>query len=160
MYLHAEILTLLSLKFDCISELEMFKKYQILLFCALCFNNSNIIAQFSKGWSYETEVGVTVSGGEPTPFWLTANRQGLSSIEKNNGYIRAGVFRAMEEDKRFSYAFGIDLAGAYRFTSAFIIQQLYADIKYRCLQLNIGSKERFSEFNNPLLSSGGMSFFR
>lgn len=136
----------------------MNKKF--IAFVGSCFllGIPHVEAQFSKGWSYEAEAGVTFSGGEHTPFWLTANRQGLSSIEKNNGYIRAGVFRAMEEDKRFSYAFGIDLAGAYRFTSAFIIQQLYADIKYRCLRLSVGSKERFSAFNNPLLSSGGLTF--
>ena len=105
----------------------MNKKFIALVSGCLLLSIPHVEAQFSKGWSYETEAGVTFSGGEHTPFWLTANRQGLSSIEKNNGYIRAGIFRALEEDKRFSYAFGLDLAGAYRFTSAFIIQQLYAD---------------------------------
>lgn len=130
----------------------------LLAITGLCLSSQQAIGQFSKGWSYATEAGVSFSGGEHTPFWLVSNRQGLSSIEKNNGYIRAGVFRAMEKDKHFSYAFGIDLAGAYHFSSAFVIQQLYADIKYRCLQLSVGSKERFSEFNNPLLSSGGLTF--
>ena len=115
-------------------------------------------AQFTKGLSYRAETGVSFSGGEHTPFWLTANKQGLSSIEKNNGYLRAGVFRELENDKRFSYAFGADLAVAYNFTSTFVVQQLYADLKYRCLGLSIGSKERHSEFNNPLLSSGGLTF--
>ena len=118
----------------------------------------NTYAQFTKGLSYQAETGISFSGGEHTPFWLTANKQGLSSIEKNNGYLRAGIFREMEEDKRFSYAFGADLAVAYNFTSTFIVQQLYADLKYRCLGLSIGSKERYSEFNNPLLSSGGLTF--
>ena len=118
----------------------------------------NSYAQFTKGLSYRAETGVSFSGGEHTPFWLTANKQGLSSIEKNNGYLRAGVFREFENDKRFSYAFGADLAVAYNFTSTFVVQQLYADLKYRCLGLSIGSKERHSEFNNPLLSSGGLTF--
>ncbi|MFR8356153.1 MAG: hypothetical protein ACLVEJ_11210 [Parabacteroides sp.] len=118
----------------------------------------NSYAQFTKGLSYRAETGVSFSGGEHTPFWLTANKQGLSSIEKNNGYLRAGVFRELESDKRFSYAFGADLAVAYNFTSTFVVQQLYADLKYRCLGLSIGSKERHSEFNNSLLSSGGLTF--
>ena len=118
----------------------------------------NSYAQLSKGLSYRAETGVSFSGGEHTPFWLTANKQGLSSIEKNNGYLRAGVFRELENDKRFSYAFGADLAVAYNFTSTFVVQQLYADLKYRCLGLSIGSKERHSEFNNPFLSSGGLTF--
>ena len=115
-------------------------------------------AQFTKGLSYRAETGVSFSGGEHTPFWLTANKQGLSSIEKNNGYLRAGIFRELENDKRFSYAFGTDLAVAYNFTSTIVVQQLYADLKYRCLGLSIGSKEGYSEFNNPLLSSGGLTF--
>ncbi len=53
-------------------------------------------AQFTKGLSYRAETGVSFSGGEHTPFWLTANKQGLSSIEKNNGYLRVGVFRELE----------------------------------------------------------------
>ena len=118
----------------------------------------NSYAQLSKGLSYRTETGVSFSGGEHTPFWLIANKQGLSSIEKNNGYLRAGVFRELENDTPFSYAFGVDLAVAYNFTSTFVVQQLYADLKYRCLGLSIGSKERHSEFNNPLLSSGGLTF--
>ena len=61
----------------------------------------NIHAQITKGLSYQAETGISFSGGEHTPFWLTANKQGLSSIEKNNGYLRAGIFRELENDKRF-----------------------------------------------------------
>ena len=118
----------------------------------------NSYAQFTKGLSYQAETGVSFSGGEHTPFWLIANKQGLSSIEKNNGYLRAGVFRELENDTPFSYAFGADLAVAYNFTSTFVVQQLYVDLKYRCLGLSIGSKERYGEFNNPFLSSGGLTF--
>lgn len=126
----------------------------------LCFGllSAPVGAQVAKDLYYSVEAGANMSGGEHTPFWLAANRQGLSSIEKNNGYFRAGLFRPFEEGKRFSYAFGADLAVAYRHTSTFIIQQLYADIRYRCLELSVGSKERTSEFNNPWLSSGGLTF--
>lgn len=117
-----------------------------------------VSAQITRNLSYQVETGISVSGGEYTPFWLTANKQGLSSVEKNSGYLRAGLFREMEKEKRFSYAFGVDLAAAYRFTSTFMIQQLYADLKYRCLGVSIGSKERTSELNDPLLSSGGVTF--
>jgi len=97
----------------------------------------NSYGQLTKGLSYRAETGVSFSGGEHTPFWLTANKQGLSSIEKNNGYLRAGVFRELENDTPFSYAFGADLAVAYNFTSTFVVQQLYVDLKYRCLGLSI-----------------------
>lgn len=130
----------------------------LLLMGSMSMLSLSSYAQVTKGMSYFAEAGANFSGGEHTPFWLTANKQGLSSIEKNNGYLRAGIFRELEDDKRFSYGFGADLAVAYNFTSAFIVQQLYADLKYRCLGLSVGSKERYSEFNNPLLSSGGLTF--
>ncbi|MDD6210592.1 MAG: capsule assembly Wzi family protein [Bacteroidales bacterium] len=106
---------------------------------------------------YQAETGITAGGGEYTPFWLMSNRFGLSSADKNNGYIRAGIFRPIEKEKRFSYGFGVDLAGAYRFTSNFIIQQAYGELKYRCLGLLVGSKEIYDEFTNPLLSSGALT---
>lgn len=115
-------------------------------------------AQFDKGLNYKIETGATLSGGEHTPFWLVANKHGLSSIRKNNAYLDAGIFRDMEKDKDFSYALGLEMVGASRFTSKFFIQQAYADVRYRWLQLSIGSKERGSELKNDLLSSGGMTF--
>lgn len=115
-------------------------------------------AQFDKGLNYKIETGATLSGGEHTPFWLVANKHGLSSIHKNNAYLDAGIFRDMEKDKDFSYALGLEMVGASRFTSKFFIQQAYADVRYRWLQLSIGSKERGSELKNDLLSSGGMTF--
>lgn len=61
---------------------------------------------------YKVEGQVSFSNGRHTPFWLANNRQGLSSVKKNNGYFRAGLFRNIDENKRFSWGAGIDLAGA------------------------------------------------
>ena len=36
-------------------------------------------AQFDKGLNYKIETSATVSGGHNTPFWLVANKHGLSS---------------------------------------------------------------------------------
>lgn len=123
----------------------------------VCFSLP-IMSQFSKDMTYMVESSVNFSAGKQTPLWLTTNRQGLSSIEKNNGYLRAAIFRPMETDKRFSYSFGLDLVGAYNFTSNFIIQQAYVDLKYTCLGLTVGSKEYDGELKNQLLSSGGMTY--
>lgn len=130
----------------------------LLLWGGILLLHLNTNAQITKRLNYRAETGISFSGGEHTPLWLTANKQGLSSIEKNNGYLRAGVFQKLENNKPFSYAFGADLAVAYNFTSTFVVQQLYVDMKYRCLGVSIGSKERHSEFNNQLLSSGGLTF--
>ena len=94
----------------------------------MCMLPLTSYAQFTKGLSYRAETGVSFSGGEQTPFWLTANKQGLSSIEKNNGYLRAGVFRELENDKPFSYAFGADLAVAFNFNSTLGVQQFFAGL--------------------------------
>ena len=107
---------------------------------------------------YKVEGQVSFSSGKHTPFWLVNNRQGLSSIEKNNGYLRAGLFRHIDDEKRFSWGAGVDLACAYNFTSSFIIQQLYGEVKYRSLKLMVGSKEIQGEFNNPRLSSGNLLY--
>lgn len=134
-----------------------FKKTVLALLCSpVCFIPAS--AQFSKGLNYKVEAASVFSGGEYAPFWLTANRNGLSSVENNNGYLRAGIFRPMEKEKKFSYALGLDLAVAYNFTSTFVVQQAYADLKYSFLELSIGSKERNPELKNPLLTSGGMTF--
>ncbi|MEG1546838.1 MAG: capsule assembly Wzi family protein, partial [Bacteroides sp.] len=114
-------------------------------------------SQFEKGLNYKIETGINFGTGEHTPFWLTANKQGLSSVQKNNAYLRAGIYRPMEKDKRFSYAYGLDMVGAYRFPASFI-QQAYVDFKYRFLELSLGSKERYGELKNNQLSSGGLTF--
>ena len=55
--------------------------------------------------------------------WLTANRQGLSSVNTENGYLRAGIAHTMPLNQHFGFSAGLDLATAYNFTSSFIIQQ-------------------------------------
>ena len=69
--------------------------------------------------------GNAATSSRHTPFWLMNNRMGLSSLEKNNGYMRAGFFREMQHDRRFSWGFGADIAVPYNYTSRFVIQQLY-----------------------------------
>ena len=124
----------------------------------LAFLFSGSEAWAIDGLRYRGEAQVSFSSGQNTPFWLVSNKMGLSSIKKNNGYIRMGVFRDMDEDRKFSWGAGVDLVGAYNFTSSFVIQQLYGEIKYRCLGAMVGSKEIYGEFNNPRLSSGNMLY--
>ncbi|MCM1021996.1 MAG: capsule assembly Wzi family protein [Muribaculum sp.] len=109
--------------------------------------------------SYSAETQASFSTGEHTPFWLVNNRQGLSSIEKNSGYVRAGVFRTMDStNRRFRWAAGVDLAGCWNYSSSFVIQQLYFEARYRSLGLLVGSKETYGVFANPKLSSGDVLF--
>ena len=38
---------------------------------------------------YAVETGIVAGHGDYSPFWFTANRQGLSSVKTENGYLRA-----------------------------------------------------------------------
>ena len=112
-------------------------------------------------WSkirYEVQTDVVVSKGKHAPFWLTSNRHGLSSLENNNANLSAGFFRDFDKKRGFTWAYGIDLAGAWNYTSPFHIQQLYADVKYNCWELSFGIKERWSEGKHRTLSGGGLTF--
>lgn len=109
-------------------------------------------------YRYNVEANAALSSGEHTPFWLVNNRFGLSSLDKSNGYLRAGLFREMKYDRRFSWDFGVDLAVPYHYTSKFVVQQLYAGIRYRSLNLTIGSREWSNGIVNAELSSGDMLF--
>ncbi|MCM1348199.1 MAG: capsule assembly Wzi family protein [Firmicutes bacterium] len=108
-------------------------------------------------FNYKVEGMAATSSGH-TPFWLLNNRLGLSSLKQNNGYIRGAAIREMATDKRFSWGAGIDLVVPYNFTSNFVIQQLYGEIRYRCLEFTLGSKERYMGLVNRELSSGDLTF--
>lgn len=107
---------------------------------------------------YLGEVHATFSSGENTPFWLVNNLQGLGSPEKNNGYVRAAVFRDPESGRKFSWGAGIDLVGSWRAEAPFSIHQLYGEVRYRSLGAMLGSKELCGELNNPRLSSGNLLY--
>lgn len=107
---------------------------------------------------YVAEATASFSGGSNNPFWFVSNRQGLSSIKTTNGYLRIGAFHDINESERFSWSAGVDLAVAANFSSVFIVQQLYGELKYRSLDFLIGSKNMYSPLENPTLSSGSLYY--
>ncbi len=127
-----------------------------ILFALSLSNFSNASAQIT----YKVEGEVNVSHGDHSPLWLNANKQGLSSIEKNNAYIDAGIFKPMtpQNNKKISYAYGLELVGAHNLNADMFVQQAYLDLKYRVMQLSMGSKERNGELVNQQLSSGELDF--
>ena len=66
---------------------------------ALCAPSRGEAAQPADSIRYEAEIHATFSGGENTPFWLVNNLQGLGSNEKNNGYVRAAVFKDLDTSR-------------------------------------------------------------
>ncbi|MDD6210808.1 MAG: capsule assembly Wzi family protein [Bacteroidales bacterium] len=132
-------------------------KIQFVIVCTLSFIlfSSNIQSENRIEYFAETAANVSFCGTN-APYYHVANRQGLASIEPNNAYLRAAVYKKMTPGKRFDYGGAIDLVGALGHSSPFIVQQAYAEVQYRCLDLMVGSKEYWSEMKNPQLSSGGM----
>lgn len=108
--------------------------------------------------TYKIELSGNASTGEYAPLWFTANRYGLSSERPNSGYLRAGVKYNTDLGKGWSVEAGLDLAGTIDQTAPFVVQQAYADISWKVINLSIGSKERgaFPLEKDMRLSSGMM----
>ena len=103
------------------------------------------------------ELQSTTSSGTNTPLWLNANRYGLSSLEKSNGYVRAALIHQPDTLKKWTLGYGVDVAVAHHFTSKLVVQQAYADIGWRSWRLTVGSKEQPVELRNQQLSSGAQT---
>ena len=107
---------------------------------------------------YNIETTATFSGGEHTPFWLASNKHGLGTPEINNGYVRAMVGKPLQPEKKFSWGATGDITTGWHQPGVFRVQQLFAEMKYRALWISAGSKEWFSPYNNPRLSTGDLLF--
>ncbi len=103
---------------------------------------------------------VLVSGSDGcTPLWLNANKYGLSSLDSFNGYIRGGIERPLKEDeeKKWGIGYGLDLVAPLHYTSDFVIQQCYAEVRYKHVVLIFGQKEQPMQLKNMELSSGSQT---
>jgi len=122
-------------------------------------DSTTMLSRSAHALKYSTELSTTLSTGDHAPFWLTSNRHGLSSVERNSVYFRAGIFRDAHTDSTYKWrlGYGADFALAANYTSTLIVQQLYADIQYRAGELSIGAKERPMEMKNNRLSTGSQT---
>lgn len=104
------------------------------------------------------EVQASASSGS-TPLWLNANRYGLGSLSSQNGYARARVERplAVDDQKPWGMGYGLDVVLPYHYSSSVIVQQAYADVRYRRLVATIGQKEQAMALKNNRLSSGSQT---
>lgn len=133
-------------------------KFRLICFLIALIGFTAAHAEWTDSIRYRGELKLNLAAGEHTPFWLANNQYGLSSVEKNNGYARIGLFHDMDTTRRFTWGAGVDVAAPVRFTSDFVVQQLYAEAKYRCLNLMVGSKEISGFLNDPMLSSGDLMY--
>lgn len=109
----------------------------------------------ADGLEYNVEMQSSVSHGN-TPLWLNANKYGLSSLRSVNGYVRAAVERPLAVDsmRRWAVGYGVDVALPLHFTSSFVVQQAYAEVRWLSSTLTVGSRHYGMELKNNALSSG------
>ena len=63
---------------------------------------------------YRAELQTTLASGDHNPLWLNANKYGLSSLKKTNGYLRGALERPLSADdgRKWGLGYGADLAVA------------------------------------------------
>ena len=83
------------------------KKIQLFLLQFLLISiTQHTNAQLPVKTEYTVEMGGTSGKGTYAPMWLTANRQGLSSANTENGYLRAGIAHTMPLNQHFGFSAG------------------------------------------------------
>lgn len=130
---------------------NLLKQYLILFLFAI--NATLCIAQKLETF---VEFGMSIHTGERTPLWQVSNQHGFSSI-KNNTYIRSGAFYN-QSIRSWKFQGGIDMAVAAGFSSITVLQQAYADVRYKWIGLWGGGRELNSPLLNQQLSSGGLTW--
>lgn len=104
------------------------------------------------------EASGTVGGGDFSPLWLSANKNGLVSPYSNSAYERAGINGTLSIDSvkqmKMDYAFDIQLSQNAQ--SKFFIHEAYAELSWKKVHLVIGQKEHRLDFRNERLCSGGL----
>lgn len=113
------------------------------------------------------------STGDFAPYMIGSWNHGKTT-QKGNALIDAGVWRNLDQGKRFSWGFGIEGLTGYSSENDYSrwnenaqswetnrigpaaawIQQLYGELKYRGVFLTAGMKEHESALLNSRLSSG------
>lgn len=112
----------------------------------------------SENLQYKIETQASFSKGK-TPLWLNANKYGLSSLEKTNGYLRGSLMRPLRTDsaRRWGIGYGVDVAVAHHYTSRMVVQQAFAEVRWLHGVLTVGAKEYPMELKNQTLSSGSQT---
>ena len=111
-----------------------------------------------KNIEWGVEMQGSFSKGK-TPLWLNANKHGLSSLERNNGYLRGSLVRPLSTDsaRRWAVGYGVDVAVPVNYTSNFVVQQTFVEARWLHGVLSIGAKEYPMEMKNQTLSCGSQT---
>lgn len=135
------------------------QKNIIFLFsCLFLFSFPVFSHSLTEGLVQRYEIQISESNGS-TPLWLNANKYGLSSLDDFNGYVRGSLERPLSVDgeRKWGIGYGVDLVAPLHYTSNFVIQQCYAEARYKHCVLTIGQKEQPMQLMNMELSSGAQT---
>lgn len=118
-----------------------------------------VIAAQGQTLQYSAELNGVAGTGAFAPFWHVANRQGLGGVRSNNAYMRLGVAGDYHfgKNRNWYVEYGLDAAGGIKQTAPVFIQQAYANLGWKMLSLQVGQQERWSNFKNPRLTTGGLT---
>jgi len=128
----------------------------------VCLSVSTMMAQgrsLLDSLHYRVEVQGTVASGDHNPLWLNANKYGLSSLSRSNGYLRGALERPLSLDggRKWGVGYGLDAAVAAGFTSTLVVHQAYVEARWLKGTLTVGAKEQPMELKNQRLSSGSQT---
>lgn len=136
------------------------KRIQLKFIClTILLTTINCYAQesedsISNATVYEAKAFGSAASGDNTPFWMASNQYGVVPLNANNGYLSAGVYHHQEFGKSFRWGAGLNAIAAIPRHRNVFIQQIYAEIGYKCLLLSLGSKEQYTSLVDSRLSTG------
>lgn len=149
----------------------MRSRFAILTWMLCCF--------FSAAAEYGFDVGGTLNLGAGShdfaPFYLHSNRHGKIT-QSSNAQFDIWAIDSLDKSKRFDFSWGVEVLGGYASKTGYKrwdpdlkefyfdrqgpapiwIQQLFGEVKWRCLFLSVGLKDRGSCFVDQNLSSGDL----
>ena len=121
-----------------------------IIYAAPCISQSDI----HGSTCYKIEAFGSAATDKYTPFHTVSNKYGIVPLEAGNAYLQTGVFHNLSAKNGFQWSAGLDIVTSTpRYRNAYI-QQLYAAIRYKFIELSIGSRENYTSLWDRHLSSG------
>lgn len=114
--------------------------------------------QKERETTYRLETFGSLSTGDNIPYWMFHHTWGVVPLKSGNYYVRAGAAHQQQINRNISFDLGVDLVTSSKqdYLESFWLQQAYARVKWKSLQLSVGMKEDYQSIVDPYLSSGDM----
>ncbi len=107
---------------------------------------------------YEATLFGSAASGGSTPFWQVSNRHAKVPLKSGNGYLSGAIYHQQRYNNGLRWGAGMEVIAAAPRNRNVYLQQLYAEVGYRCLQLCVGSREGRNDLVDARLSSGDMTY--